>query len=434
MPASPTLPVARVHAGSDSPAELERRLKEAERRLEDLQDKRVVLTRWCFLFTKSVYRLEDQAELSAAATQTHDDAPVFALQAWAPRKSMRDLKEYARDAVLAIEAEKPGRDEEPPTLLANKRTAASGQDLVSFYSTPGYWLWDPSAIVFYAFAIFFAMIVSDAAYGTVFGLILALLWRKMGRSDGGKRFRLLCTVLVLATIVYGILVGSYFGISPPPHSFLGRLKILDVEDYGTMMTVSIMIGVAHLIIANIGDFWSKRWTLGMFSSLGWVCMFGGGTIFWQHFAGGLGEPKWRSIGIGAAISGLALIILFTKTTGPIWKRLLGGLQALTRLSGAFGDTLSYLRLFALGLASASLATTFNGLGAQVGEAVPGVGFLLSILIILLGHALNLILALASGVIHGLRLNFIEFFNWSMPEEGRPFKAFAKKEAAIKTPS
>jgi len=69
----------------------------------------------------------------------------------------------------------------------------------------------------------------------------------------------------------------------------------------------------------------------------------------------------------------------------------------------------------------------------VGEAVPGVGFLLSILIILFGHGLNLILAFASGIIHGLRLNFIEFFNWSMPEEGRPFKAFAKKEASVQVP-
>jgi len=253
------MPVARVHTGGESPAELERRLKESERRLEDLQDKRIALTRWCFLFTASIYRLEDQAELTSAATQTHDDAPIFALQAWAPKKKMNKIKEYVKKTVLAIEAEKPGRDEDPPTLLINKRTAASGQDLVSFYSTPNYWLWDPSAIVFYAFAVFFAMIVSDAAYGAVFGVILALLWRKMGKSEGGKRLRLLSTVLVAATIIYGILVGSYFGIAPPPHSFLGKLKILSVEDYGTMMTISILIGVTHLIVANIGEMWSRRW-------------------------------------------------------------------------------------------------------------------------------------------------------------------------------
>lgn len=425
------MPVSRVHTGGESPSELARHLLEAERRLEDLQDKRTALTRWCYLFTTSIYRLEDQAELTAASTQTHDDAPVFALQAWVPEKRMKELKAYAQKTVLAIEAEKPRRDEEPPTLLTNKRTAASGQDLVSFYSTPNYWLWDPSAIVFYAFAIFFAMIVSDAAYGAILGIILGLLWKKMSKSEGGRRLRLLSTVLVAATIVYGVLVGSYFGIAPPPHSILGRLKILDVEDYGTMMTISILIGVTHLIIANIGELWSRRWTWGMFASLGWILIFGGGTVLWQHVAGDLKEPIWQSVGIGCGVAGLSLVVLFTKTKGPLWKRLLGGLQGLTRLSGAFGDTLSYLRLFALGLASASLATTFNELGEQVGAAVPGIGFLLSIVIVLVGHALNLVLALASGVIHGLRLNFIEFFNWSMPEEGRPFRAFTKKEYGVR---
>lgn len=428
------MPVARVHTGGDSPAELVRRFNEDERRLDDLQDKRMALTRWCYLFTTNIYRLEDQAELAAASTQTHDDAPVFALQAWAPKKRMKELNAYAEKTVLAIEAEKPRRDEEPPTLLDNKRAAASGQDLVSFYSTPGYWLWDPSAIVFYAFAVFFAMIVSDAAYGAVLGIILGLLWRKMGKSAGGKRLRLLSTVLVLATIVYGIMVGSYFGVAPPPHSIFGRLKILSVDDYGTMMTISILIGVTHLVIANIGEMWCKRWSWVMISSLGWILIFAGGTILWQHFAGSLGTKSWESAGIGCGVAGLSLVVLFTKTRGPLWKRLLGGLQALTRLSGAFGDTLSYLRLFALGLASASLATTFNDLGAQVGAAVPGIGFLLSIIIILLGHGLNLTLAFASGVIHGLRLNFIEFFNWSMPDEGRPFKAFTKKEARVAPPA
>lgn len=422
------MPVARVHTGGESPAELMRRLQEAERRLEDLQDKRTALTRWCYLFTTSIYRLEDQAELTVASTQTHDDAPVFALQAWVPKRRMNDLAKYAERAVLAIEAVKPVRDEEPPTLLQNKRTGASGQDLVSFYSTPNYWMWDPSSIVFYAFAIFFAMIISDAAYGAILAGVLGLLWKKMSKSAGGKRLRLLSIFLVAATIVYGVLVGSYFGIAPPPHSFLGKLKILSVDDYGAMMTLSIMIGVTHLVIANIGDAWSRRWRLRMLAPVGWVTIFIGGTIIWQHYAGTFVSVGAESAGIGCMIAGAVLILLFSHTKGPLWRRLLGGLQGLAKLSGAFGDTLSYLRLFALGLASASLALTFNDLAGQVGTAVPGIGFLLSILIVVFGHTLNLVLALASGVIHGLRLNFIEFFNWSMPEEGRPFRAFAKKES------
>ena len=95
--------------------------------------------------------------------------------------------------------------------------------------------------------------------------------------------------------------------------------------------------------------------------------------------------------------------------------------------GMFGDVLSYLRLFALGLASASLALTFNELAMQVKAAMPGLGLLLAILLLLLGHVINLGLTLMSGVVHGLRLNFIEFYKWGMPAEGTAFQRFARKE-------
>ena len=96
--------------------------------------------------------------------------------------------------------------------------------------------------------------------------------------------------------------------------------------------------------------------------------------------------------------------------------------------GAFGDVLSYLRLFALGLASASLAIAFNAMAADAREALPGAGLLAAIIILVIGHSLNLLLAVASGVIHGLRLNVIEFFNWGLPEEGPLFRPFKKKGA------
>jgi V/A-type H+-transporting ATPase subunit I len=91
----------------------------------------------------------------------------------------------------------------------------------------------------------------------------------------------------------------------------------------------------------------------------------------------------------------------------------------------FGDVLSYLRLFALGLSSAQLASTFNELGGAAWNRA-GFGVLMAILIIVVGHTMNLLLSLMSAVVHGLRLNVMEFFNWSLPDEGYLFTAFAKK--------
>ena len=133
------------------------------------------------------------------------------------------------------------------------------------------------------------------------------------------------------------------------------------------------------------------------------------------------------------VSGLVGVFLFSserpidKRPGDYLWRLLDGLKALTGVMGMFGDVLSYMRLFALGLASSSLAVTFNQLAVDVREALPGMGLLLSILVLLLGHLINLALGIVSGFVHGLRLNFIEFFSWGISEEGYPFRAFAKKE-------
>jgi len=103
-------------------------------------------------------------------------------------------------------------------------------------------------------------------------------------------------------------------------------------------------------------------------------------------------------------------------------------MSLTGITRKFGDLLSYLRLFALGLASASLAATFNGLAMDIHAANTGLGLLFAVLVLVFGHTVTFLLGVMSGVVHGLRLNFIEFFGWGLTEEGYPFKAFAKREA------
>jgi V/A-type H+-transporting ATPase subunit I len=108
-------------------------------------------------------------------------------------------------------------------------------------------------------------------------------------------------------------------------------------------------------------------------------------------------------------------------------RIMDGIFSLKGLLNVFGDVLSYMRLFALGLASASLAMTFNDLAKDAYTSIAGGGLLIAILILLIGHGLNLILSLMSGVVHGLRLNYIEFYNWGQTEEGTPFQTFARKE-------
>ncbi len=421
------MPVERVRTGDKSLSQMENRLEDVEIELEDIQAERASLTRWCRLFAGSIDRLEDQAAVKDAIEQTYTEDPIFALQAWTPENTVDRLQQYANDQNLVLETAVPQPEETPPTLMQNPRALAGGQDLVSFYTTPRYWLWDPSIIVFFSFAVFFAMIFADAGYSTILGLIVAGFWKKMGRSDAGRRFRILLATLVVVGVVYGVVVGSYFGISPAENSLPGRLKVINMMNFNLMMQLSILLGGFHLVVANAVTAWHFRRSIRAASPLAWVFIFLGAMAFWQATSQGETLGFLKPYGLAAMVLGLAGVVLFSDAEGPLWKRLLKGLGGLTSLSNAFGDALSYLRLFALGLATESLAVTFNGMAGQVKEALPGIGILFALLIVLLGHTLNFVLSLSSGVIHGLRLNFIEFFRWSIPGEGRPFNAFARKE-------
>jgi len=140
----------------------------------------------------------------------------------------------------------------------------------------------------------------------------------------------------------------------------------------------------------------------------------------------------HTIGVGLASAGGISILLFSSdrpllTFSPKTHalRLVDGVMQVTNLSKAFGDVLSYLRLFALGLASAKLAITFNDLAGSIYEK-GGIGILLALVILLVGHGINFLLCLMGGVVHGLRLNCIEFFNWGLSQEGYAFQPFKKK--------
>lgn len=418
------VPASRVRSGSVSRHKLERRLEEVELELEDASLERIRLTRWRELLSRSLDALEDRAARKQVAGQCYDADPVFALQAWAPTESLDTLAAYAEMHDIAMGASDPGPDERPPTLLRNAERSRGGEDLVNFYKTPGYGSWDPSGIVLYSFAIFFAMIISDGGYGLILALIVAHYWKRMSGSARGRRWRWVMFTLAAATIGYGILVGSFFGVAPAPGSFPARLAVLDIMDATTMMGLSIFIGVIHVVLGSLMDAGRHGLSPRALPSLGWaVFILAGYTLYLATRAGAEAVQTPATV---AAVGGLFLVFAFAGHGARPLARLGKGLAALTRVTAAFGDVLSYLRLFALGLASASLAISFNGMAASAWESIPGVGVLAAITILVIGHSLNLLLAVAGGFIHGLRLNVIEFFNWGLPEEGSLFRPFRKK--------
>jgi V/A-type H+-transporting ATPase subunit I len=419
------MPVPRIHLGYKSRLELEARLDVVELAIEDTQAERAYLTRWHDLFSESLNQLEDRAICKGAEAQVYNNEHAFALQGWAPADSLPALEDYSKEQDLYFASEASSPEDNPPTLMRNPSWISAGEDLVTFYMTPGYRTWDPSGVTFVSFAIFFGMILADAGYAAVMAFALMLRWNKMGRSSSGRRFRPLLLSVVTTSLAFGALVGSYFGVPPAEDSLLGRVHLLEISDTNRMMMISIVIGVFHIVLANVMNAYRYEHWQDRMSSVGWISVICGG--FSLALSGSIAIIGLQELGIALMVIGGLLILWFTAPAEKPLTRLVQGLVGLTKLSGALGDVLSYLRLFALGLGSASLALVFNSMAASAYESYPGIGLVFALLILVLGHGVNLFLGIASGVIHGLRLNMIEFFNWGLKEEGTLYKPFKQSE-------
>lgn len=423
------MPVPPVSLDPRPLSALRARLVQVEHELDEMDYQRIGCTLYINSLREGLADADDRAARKHAALLTHDQDQLFAVQGWAPQALAPTLKSFAVDRKLAMTITPPTAEDHPPTLLHNPSPLRGGEGLVEFYTTPAYRQWDPSKSVFFGFACFFGMIFSDAGYGLILGAILLALWKRLNRSASGRSMRGLLVALVVSCITYGVLIGSYFGMTPRAGSLLAKLHVLNPENLNLLMLISIGVGVAHLSLANLVTAWLRRDSLSALSAVGWASIILGGFLF------GLGKgyhvAPMAAFGLsGLGIGGLLVLLFssdqpFRMSPKLLLGRLVDGFKGLAELSKAFGDVLSYLRLFALGLASIKLAEAFNDLAGK-SLAFKGVGILLAFVVLLVGHGINFTMGIMGGVVHGLRLNVIEFFNWSIRDEGQQFQVFAVK--------
>ena len=429
-PALDAMPVPRTHMGKNSLRLLEQKLEQTEVRLEGLELTRHALTKWRFLLARHLAEAKDRSARALASMETADAGRIFVLQAWAPTNHIGLIETACASLGIAVWFEEPAEDEAPPTLLDNPPPLKAGEDLVTFYQTPGYREWDPSVIVYLSFILFFGMIVADAGYGLFMLGGLFLFRHRLGSTSAAKRAFGLSIWLFLSSSIFGVLTGSYFGIRPSPESILGHAAIIRLSDIDTMMKATLLIGGAHVALANLMRSRHASSLSGRLEPIGWILILAGGfSVFLTTGAFA------NNFGVSLIAAGLLTVGLFSgnrkvvsfKTAG---LRVFDGLTALARTVNIFSDVLSYMRLFALALAAASLAATVNDLANQVIANVPGIGLLIALAILAVGHAINVGLGLIAGTVHGLRLNVIEFFNWGMKNEGTPFRPFRKEETGL----
>ncbi len=419
----------RIHTGAVSLNELRQELQEVIQKIDDLNEERRQLTRYRYLLSRELAHFTDRTTLQQASQKTRDHKDFFLTQGWIPESKLALAQAFCKKHDLGMTIESVSRDELPPTLLQTYPWSSAGVELVNFYQLPSYHALDPSFMVFFSFSLFFAMILADAGYGLVIALFTLLCWKWLGKFNAGTWLRPLLVTISLFSIIYGVLLGSYFGVEPSEHSILHKVKFLDINHFNSMMMVAIIVGCIHIIVANALRSWFADSLHVRMQSIGIIILI----IGFMSLAFGLinhaDTVKMVSI-IMIALGMLCLIAFASDKPVTNFKsfalRLLEGLLSLAEITALFSDILSYLRLFALGLAGASLAITFNHIATNL-YASSSYGWIFAFLVLLIGQTLNFVLCVMSGVIHGLRLNYIEFFKWSFKEEGYPYQPFKKME-------
>ena len=435
-PPEDLLPVAPVAADARGTRGLRRDMAAIDAELDALEVTRIRLTCHREAIRHGQARALDAAARAHALATAQDAGGIFAIQGWVPAPRVPALRRYVEAEGLAARFARPTPEDAPPTLLDNPPALRAGEDLVGFYHMPPARDWDPTGVLLASFVLFFAVILADAGYGAVLLLLAAAplgLWRR----GAGPRLRRLAGALGVATAGMGLLTGGYFGLTPPPESLAARMQVLDLSDHITAMKLALAVGVLHLSLGNAA--WAAaHWPApAALARLGWIAAALGGLGGWLAWTADQGTGTLAGLAVLGA--GLLTVLIFAggeegaaPRTGraALMRRVGGGLLGLTGAVRLFGDVLSYLRLFALGLATTLLAAAFNDLASGLHGQIAGVGGVLAALVLLGGHALTFVLAVVSGLVHGLRLEYIEFYGWGLNGEGYPFKPLMRTEERV----
>lgn len=363
------------------------------------------------------------------------EGAVVCFEGFAPTENKAELEKQFDELDLVYLSEDATEQDNPPIKLRNNKYSKLFECLTGMYGMPVYGEWDPTPVLSIFFLLFFALCMGDAGYGLILILYGILQDKKIvniGMFDGlGK----LIAVLGCATTVVGFFLGTFFGIDLTAASWVPEaLKSVMIQgsitvggsSYAMQMVLALAIGVFHICLAMTIKtvLYTKRFGFKKsISNWGWLILILGGIITAVlAMVGFLPEnvTKILVIAIGA-VSALGIFIFNKPGRNPLINIGAGLWDTYNMVTGLLGDVLSYVRLYALGLAGGMLGGAFNNLGGMVLGTDPTWQWLPFVLILLVGHVLNLLMSCLGAFVHPLRLTFVEYFKNSGYEgKGRKY--------------
>jgi V/A-type H+-transporting ATPase subunit I len=403
---------------------------------------------------------------------------IFSIEVWIPENKIPILFNLLEGMAIYAEQIAVEKKDRIPTCMENEGTGLVGEDLVKIYDVPAITDKDPSLWVLWFFVFFFSIIIGDAGYGVIFLVLGVYLKHKHPHVKGmSQRMLKLLHLLSYGCIIWGVLTCSYFGLRISPESFLSQIsplhylaeqkalyhfheqdsvyehwvgtypqlktitggrelleqastvkdgsatyKMLEEFSGNIILEITLLIGIIHISLSFL------RVLKKNIAGLGWIAFMIGGYLYFPgmlqstslvNFMGWLDKTLASAVGLQLIYTGLAFAII-----SALIQRGIKGCGEISSIIQIFVDVLSYLRLYALSLAGAIMASTFN----QEGGAL---GLVFGALAIFLGHCINISVGFMGGIIHGLRLNFLEWYHHCFDGGGRLFKPLKKIMSSVK---
>ena len=371
-------------------------------------------------------------------TDSEADGSLKILEGFCPIDQVAALDAVLEKQEVYYQAEDPTAEDNTPIKLRNNKFTQLFESLTGMYGWPNYGEFDPTPILAPFFLLFFAMCMGDCGYGILLMIIGALIAKKKLNIEMFDGLGPIITVLGVGTTVVGFFLGTFMGIDLyqaewVPQALKSVMIKGEVMGYDIQMVLALCIGVFHICLAMVVKAICYTKQFGFKENIatwGWTLLIVGGLLV--AILGITILPaaifKWAIIAVGT-VSALAIYIFNTPGRNPLINIGAGLWDTYNMATGILGDVLSYIRLYALGLAGGMLGAAFNNLGLMVmGGSTEGATWqwLPFVLILVLGHVLNLAMSALGAFVHPLRLSFVEYFkNAGYEGKGTLYRPFKK---------
>lgn len=361
---------------------------------------------------------------------------TFMVDGWICKKNVEKLKDKLNKYnELEISLSDPAEDEDPPVELENGIIAEPYRMVTNLYGRPHYREIDPTKLLAPFLTIGFAICLTDAGYGFTVALIAAIIMiinRKKGANDL-IRILFLCG---LATGAVGAITGGWYGFTAPQlPPFMKKLVLIDPNvKQIEFLALIVLFGYIEVCFGFVVKMYislkGRDWVSAFCDQLPWILVMLLVSVPVMGMIGVEVPSIAKNIAIGIILLCALVIVVFAgRDIKNIAGRIGTGIFALYgNVTGTFGDTLSYMRLFALGLATGIIASSVNTIAGMLWTSTPGkIG---AIIVLLVGHPFNITINALGGFIHSMRLQFVEFFTKFYEGGGTEFRPFKKEHVYV----